>query len=168
MLQYILHHSTHSFRGRHNTLSVNSSNLLVRYVILRFEGIHIVYTERQDILFVDSIYNGVGVEFIAECLLCGFQFQISTAACVLGEDRCARETEDMVFLEVLGDGVVHLTEIASVALVKYYHHPLLEDRMVLVLLYEDGEFLYGGDDDTVVVITAVLILVFQLSLKDGS
>ena len=39
--------------------------------------------------------------------------------------------------------------------------------MVLVLLYEDGEFLYGGDDDTVVVITAVLILVFQLSLKDG-
>ena len=73
----------------------------------------------------------------------------------------------MVFLEVLGDSIMHLTKVASVALIKYNHHSLLEDRMVLVLLYEDGEFLYGGDDNTVVVVAAALILVFQLSLKDG-
>ena len=107
------------------------------------------------------------MEFIAECLLCGFQFQISAAACVLGEDRCARKAEYMVFLEVLGYGVVHLAKVASVALVKDNHHSLLEDGMVLVLLNEDGEFLYGGDDDTVVAVAAVLILVFQLPLKDG-
>ena len=71
-----------------------------------------------------DVHNCVGVEFIAECLLRGFQFQISTAACVLGEDRCASKSEDMVFLEVLGNGVVHLTEIASVALVKDNHHSL--------------------------------------------
>ena len=79
-------------------------------------------------------------------------------SCVLGEDRCARKSEDMVFLEVLGNGVMHLTKVASVALIKDNHHSLLKDRMVLVLLYEDGEFLYGGDDNTVVVIPPLLSL----------
>ena len=73
----------------------------------------------------------------------------------------------MVFFEVLGDGFMHFSKIASVAFIKYYHHSLLEYRMVLVLLYEDREFLYGSDNNAVIVITAVLILVFKLPLKDG-
>ena len=129
--------------------------------------IHIINPERQDIAVIDRIHDGVGVEFVPEGLLGGLQVQIPARPRVLREDRCARKTEQVVLFEVPGDGGVHLTEIGPVAFIENYHHPLLEDRMVLVLLYEYGQFLYGGDNDTVVVITAALVLVLKLPLENG-
>ena len=60
---------------------------------------------------------------------------------------------------------MHLAKIAAVALVENYHHALLKDRMVLVLLDEDGEFLDGGDYYAIIVIAAAFVPVFKLSLK---
>ena len=105
------------------------------------------------------------MEFVSKCLLGGFQPHISTSHCILCKYWGACESKQIIFLEVLGNGTVHLTEVAPVALVKDYYHPLLKHRMVLVLLHKDGELLDGGNYDPVVVITTILILILQLPLK---
>ena len=108
------------------------------------------------------------MEFVSKCLLGSFQSHISTSPCILCKDWSACKTKQIIFLEVLGNGTVHLTEVAPVALIKDYHHPLLKYRMVLVLLHKDGELLDGGDYNPIIVITTILILIFQLSLKHCS
>ena len=105
------------------------------------------------------------MEFVSKCLLCGFEPHISTSPCILCKDWSAGEAKQIIFLEVLGNGAVHLAEVAPVALIEDYHHPLLKYRMVPVLLHKDGELLDGGDNNSVIVITAILIPVLQLSLK---
>ena len=92
------------------------------------------------------------MQFVAECLLGGFQLYVAARACIRCKDGCSGETEQMVFLKVLGDGRVHLAEVAAMTLVEDDDHVLLEYLVSFVLLHEDGQFLYGGDDDTVVVV----------------
>ena len=99
-----------------------------------------------------------------------YVWSLSPNACwvvfsLISPPATACESKQIIFLEVLGNGTVHLTEVAPVALVKDYYHPLLKHRMVLVLLHKDGELLDGGNYDPVVVITTILILILQLPLK---
>ncbi len=66
--------------------------------------------------------------------------------------------KEVVFLESLGDGGVHIAKLRAVALVEYHDHLLAVDVVVGVILDEVGEFLYGGDDDAAL---AVVQLLFQ-------
>ena len=52
---------------------------------------------------------------------------------------------------------MHLTKVAPVALIKNDDHPLLENRVVLVLLDKDGEFLDGGNYNPVIMVPTILI-----------
>ena len=167
MLNDIFHHLRHSFRRSHCLFPVNGGNLFIRNAGFIIDGIDVVDPERQDILVIDRIHNGVGVELVAEGLLGGLQPQVTACPCILCENRRAGEPEKMVFLEVLRDGCVHLAEVASVAFVENDHHALLEYRMVLVLLDKDGKLLYGSDNDAVVMVSAVLVPVLQLPLQYG-
>ena len=105
------------------------------------------------------------MEFVTKGLLGGFQSHIPTSPCILCKDGSAGETKEVIFLEVLGDGCMHLTKVASVALIKDDHQPLLEDRVVLVLLDKDGEFLDGGDNNPVIMVPTILVPVLQLPLE---
>ena len=105
------------------------------------------------------------MQFVAECLLGGFELYVAARACIRCKDGRSGETEQMVFLEVLGYCRVHLTEVAAMTLVEDDDHVLLEYLVSFVLLHEDGQFLNGGDDYLVFVryiLPILLFLVLQL------
>ena len=77
------------------------------------------------------------MQFVTKRLLGGLHADVASRAGVLGKDGRTRKTKQMVFLEMVGNGFVHLAEIAAVALVEDDHHLLLKDGMVLVFLNED-------------------------------
>ena len=106
----------------------------------------------------DGIHDGVGVQTLAKHVFGGFQRTLARSGNVLHEDWRAGEAEEVVFLESLGDGGVHVAKLRAVALVEYHDHLLAVDVVVGVLLDEVGELLYGGDDDAAL---AVVQLLFQ-------
>ena len=168
MVNDIFHYLRHSLRRGHCLFPVNGRNLFVSDTCLLLHGIDIIDSEREYVAVIDGINDGVCVEFVSEGLLRGFQPHVSSGSGILCEDRRARETEHVIFLEVLRDGGMHLSEVASVTFIEDNYHALLEYGVVLVLLDEDGKLLYGRDNDTVIMMSAVLVLVLQLSLQYGS
>ena len=66
----------------------------------------------------------------------------------------------MVTLEGVGDAVVHLIELRTVALIENQHHVSIVDVVLAVLGNEAAELLDCGDDDTA-------IRVLKLALENG-
>ena len=61
----------------------------------------------------------------------------------------------------MNDSTVHITELATVALVKDDHHVLLIDLMPRIFLDKGRQLLDGGNDD-------MRFRVFQLAFQDRS
>ena len=59
----------------------------------------------------DGIYDGIGVQTLAKHVLGGFQRTLARRGDVLYEDWRAGKTEEVVFLESLGDGGVHVAKL---------------------------------------------------------
>ena len=57
-------------------------------------------------------------------------------SCIGGENRRARKTEQVIFLERLDNLGVHIAELAAVALVEYDDAMFVEHFMPLVLGHE--------------------------------
>ena len=106
----------------------------------------------------DGIHNSVSVQTLAKHVFGGFQRTLARCGDILHEDWRTGKTEEVVFLESLGDGGVHVAKLRAVALVEYHDHLLAVDVVIGVLLDEIGELLYGGDDDAAL---AVVQLLFQ-------
>ena len=65
----------------------------------------------------------------------------------------------MVLFEIVNNGLVHITELAAVALVKDDHNVLLVDLMPRIFLDEGRQLLDGGNDD-------MCFRVFQLAFQN--
>ena len=65
----------------------------------------------------------------------------------------------MVLFEIVNNSLVHITELAAVALVKDDHNVLLVDLMPWILLDEGRQLLDGGNDD-------MRFRVFQLAFQN--
>ena len=65
----------------------------------------------------------------------------------------------MVLFEIVNNGLVHITELAAVALVKDDYNTLLVDLMPRIFLDEGRQLLDGGNDD-------MCFRVFQLAFQD--
>ena len=100
------------------------------------------------------------MELVAEGLGGGEELRPAGGPGIGGKDRGAGEAEQMVFLEILHDGRVHISELTAVALVEDDDHMLLIDLVGRVFFDESGQLLDGGDDDMGVV-------VLQLLFQDG-
>ena len=64
----------------------------------------------------------------------------------------------MVLFEIVNNGLVHITELAAVALVKDDHNVLLVDLMPRIFLDKGRQLLDGGNDD-------MRFRVFQLAFQ---
>ena len=137
MLEDILHYLSNTLGRTHRFLAVDTLHFLIFYLLFLPDGIDIIDAERQHVLIVDGIHDGVGMQLVAKRLLGGLHADVASRAGVLGKDGRTCKTKQMVFLEMVGNGFVHLAEIAAVALVEDDHHLLLKDGMVLVFLNED-------------------------------
>ena len=146
--------------GRHERLfAVNVPNLLIVHVWLCVHRLDVVHTERQHILVVDGIHDGVGVQLVAERLRCGEIARVGRASCVDCKNRRSCKSEQVVLFEIVNNGLVHITELAAVALVKDDHNVLLVDLMPRILLNEGRQLLDGGNDD-------MSFRVFQLAFQN--
>jgi len=67
------------------------------------------------------------VQAVAERLSGGAQIGGASGFRVHGEDGRAGESEQMIVLEMLGDGGMHLSELAAMAFVENQHHMLRVD-----------------------------------------
>ena len=73
------------------------------------------------------------MQTVTEGLFGGLQVRESAAGRVLREDRRSGESEHMVTLEGVGDTVVHLIELRTVALVENQHYVGIIDVVLAVL-----------------------------------
>ena len=87
------------------------------------------------------------MQLVPKCLLCGAQIRVLSRPGVDRKDGCSGEAEQVIVLKCLGDGLVHISELAAVALVKNDDDMLAKDGVTLVLPHENIQLLNGGDDD---------------------
>ena len=159
MVKDVLGHQRNTL-GRHERLfAVNVPNLLIVHVWLCVHRLDVVHTERQHILVVDGIHDGVGVQLVAERLRCGEIARVGRASCVDCKNRRSCKSEQVVLFEIVNNGLVHITELAAVALVKDDHNVLLVDLMPRILLNEGRQLLDGGNND-------MSFRVFQLAFQN--
>ena len=98
------------FRGGHCLLPVNCRYLLVQDALLLLDGVDVVNPERKDILIIDGIHNGVGVELVPKGLLVVFSL-ISPPVPAFCAKMGVPVKPKRLYSEVLGDGCMHLTKI---------------------------------------------------------
>ena len=148
--------------GRHvGFLPVDVPDALVINIRLGIHRLYVVHAERQDVLVIDSVHNGIGVELVAESLSRGEKLRAAGGSGVCGENGGTCESKQVILLEILDDSRVHITELATMTLVKDDDHPFSVDRMILLFLNESGQLLNGGYDD-------VSVIVLKLLFQNGS
>ena len=96
---------------------------------------------------------------VAERLRRGKITWVSRSSCVDCKNRRSSKAEQVVLFEIVDNGLVHITELAAVALVKDNHNVLLVDLMPRIFLDEGRQFLDGGNDD-------MSFRVFQLAFQN--
>ena len=159
VVEDVLCHQRNTLGSHECLFPVNVPNLLVIHVRLCVHRFDVIHTERQHILVVDGIHDGVGVQLVTERLCCGEVTRISGASRVDCKNRCSGKSKQMVFFEVVNNSLVHITELAAVALVKDDHNVLLVDLMPRIFLDEGRQLLDRGNDD-------MCFRVFQLAFQN--
>ena len=137
---------------------VNIPDLFIVHIQLCVHRLDVVHTERQHILVVDGIHDGISMQLVTKGLCRGKITWVSRSSCIGRKNRGACEAKQMVFFEIVNNGLVHITELATVALVKDDHNVLLIDLMPRILFDEGRQLLDGGNDD-------MCFRVFQLTFQ---
>ena len=121
-----------TLRGSHSLLPVDIIYILVADTFLLSHRVDVVNPERKDIAIIDCIDNRIGMELVSKGLRCCQHLQIAAMTSIGCKDRSSRKTKQMVVPECLHDSLMHVTELASVALIKDYDTVSVIDRMGLV------------------------------------
>ena len=155
----ILGHQRDALGCHERFFPVDIPNLFIVHVRLCVHRLDVVHTERQHILVVDGIHNGISMQLVAKGLCRGKITWVSRSSCIGRKNRGACEAKQVVFFEIVNNGLVHITELAAVALVKDDHNVLLVDLMPRILLDEGRHLLDRGNDD-------MCFRVFQLAFQN--
>ena len=159
VVEDVLGHQRNTLGCHKRLFPVNVPNLLVVHVRLCVHRFDVIHTERQHILVVDGIHDGVGVQLVTERLRRGEIAWISGASCVDCKNRRSGKAEQVVLFEIVDNGFMHITELAAVALVKDDHNMLLVDLMPRIFLDEGRQLLDCSNDD-------MCFRVFQLAFQN--
>ena len=158
VVKYILGHKFNPF-GRHICpLAVDVVNILIHHLLVNVHCFDVIHAERQDIVIIDRIHNGVGVQLVAKGLLGREKLRGVRLLCVDREDRRSGKAEQVVPAEVLHNRRVHIAELGTMAFVKDDDNVLLIDRVTGIFLDKGCQLLNGRNDDMAVL---VLKLLFQ-------
>ena len=147
VLTDVAHHLGQPLGRQQRSLGIDSADLGVAHDVGHLDRVDVVDAERQHVLVPDRVHDRVRVQLVAEGLRGGAQLDVPAGAGVGREDRCAREPEEVVVAEGLGDGRVHVPELAAVALVEDEDDVPGVDGVLAVVPHEVGELLDRGDDD---------------------
>ena len=148
MRENVLHHHRNSLRRHHHLFAIDIPDHLIRDILIRLHRLDVVHAERQHISVADSIHDGIAVQLVAKRLRRREEFRILPTARIDRENRCPREAEEMILLEIFHNRRMHIAELASMALIENDDHMLSIDRMPRILLDERRKLLDRRDDDT--------------------
>ena len=118
MFPDIRHNLRNAFGSKQSLFRINGRNLLIPDMFRRLDGIDVIHTERQDILVIDRIDDGVGVEFVSKGLFRCTEECLAASGSVFREDGCSGKTEQVVAFEGVRDVSMHVAELTAVAFVK--------------------------------------------------
>ncbi len=121
-----------AFRCQQRPLGIDGGHLLVLDPRPGLDRVDIVDAERQHVLVIDGIDNGVGVQLVAKRLLCRAPPGIAAGAGIFRKDRRAGESEQVIALEHARDLGVHVAKLAAVAFVENHHDMIVIDIMLAV------------------------------------
>ena len=145
--------------GRHICpLAVDVVNILIHHLLVNVHRFDVIHAERQDIVIIDRVHNGVGMQLVAKGLLGREKLRGVRLLRVDREDRRSGKAEQMVLAEILHNRRVHIAELGAMAFVKDDDNVLLIDRMTGIFLDKGCQLLNGRNDDMAVL---VLKLLFQ-------
>ena len=144
----------------HRLLNINGSHLRIFDVGFFSHRVDVVDAERQHIAVIDGVHDRISVKLIAKGLRCSTHIGISAGTGIDRKNRRTRKPEQVIILERLGDSLMHVAELAAVALIEDDDKTLLERGMSFVFTHEDVELLNGRDDD-------MYVRVAHLPLEDG-
>ena len=161
MLQYVLRHNADALRSHHNLLPVNVPYHLVCDFFIRVHCLNIIYPEWKDILIIDCIHNRVTMQLIAKGLPCRKKLRILRSSGIYGKNRSSCKSEQVIFLEILYNGCVHISKLAAMTLVKNNDDVFCIYLMPRILLNKSCQLLNGSNND-------MRIWIFQLAFQYGS
>ena len=136
MFQNIIGNKCDTLRCFQCFLPVDIPHFLIINVCVYIHCFDVVHTERKHILIIDCVHDCISVELVSESLLRCKELHIPNSSCISREYRCAGKAEQMIFLEIFHNSCVHISELASVALVKDNYNVLAEHLMPFILSYE--------------------------------
>ena len=168
MIQDVLGDERDPLRCHERLFAIDVPNLLVFNAVIRVHRLDIIHAERQHVLIVDSIDDGVSVQLIAKHLRRCHELRASTSHGIGGEDGRTGEPEDMVFLEILDDSGVHVAELSAMTFVEDDDDMFLIHRMPGIFIDEDRQLLRRGDDDLALRILKLLLQYLRGSIAVGS
>lgn len=153
----VAHDQRHALVGlQHFCLVDGLHEGAVVLVVLSLVGADVLNVETEHVPVEDGAVDHVGMEALPEDVGGG----PSVLGLVLLEAGRSRETEILCLFEEALDVVVHLSELAPVALVDDEDHLLvrqvLEILLVMVRLDRDGHLLDGGADQFLVLVLELL------------
>ena len=160
MLQRVADNLFNALWRTHCLFNVNGSHLRIFDVGFFFHRVDVVDAERQHVSVVDGIHDRISVKLIAKGLRCSTHIGITAGTGIDRKNRRTRKPEQVIILERLGDSLMHIAELAAVALIEDDDKMLLERGMPFVFTHEDIELLNGRDDD-------MYVRVAHLPLEDG-
>ena len=158
MLKNVLGYHLNAFGSHEGFLAINIPDSFIVDIRVCIHGFDIIHTERQYIFVIDGIHNGIGVELVSEGLFGRKILWIPNGTGIRSENRSPSKSEQMISLEALDNGRMHIAKLAAMAFVKNDDHMLLVDLMTGIFLDKCRKLLYGRNDDMCVLI---LQLAFQ-------
>ncbi len=111
MVQDVSYNFGNSFGRSQGPLSVNGINFFILDMIRQFHGVDEINPKGQDIAIIDRVNNGISVKLFAKDLFCCGKSRVTPQGRIGGENGGACKTKDMISLEMLNDGAVHLTKL---------------------------------------------------------
>ena len=160
MIQNILGDQRDSLWSHKCFFSVDIPYLLIVNIPVDIHGLDVIHSEWKYVLIIDSINDGVGMKLVTKGLCCGEELRIFNLSSIHSQNRCSGEAEHIIFLEVLHDSSMHITELTAMAFIEDDNNLLLVNLMVFVLLDEGRQLLNSCNDD-------MGIRVFQLLLQNS-
>ena len=155
MFQYVLCYNSDTLRSHHNLFTVDVPDHLICDFFFHIHRFNIIHPEWKNIFIVNRIHNRITVELISKGLTCSKEFRILGSAGINRENRCSCKSEQMIFLKILHNRSMHISELTAVALIKNNNNMFRIHFMSRILFYKSSQFLDCSNND-------VCIWIFQL------
>ena len=155
MFQYVLCYNSDTLRSHHNLFTVDIPDHFVRDFFFHIHCFNIIHPEWKNIFIVNGIHNRITMELISKSLTCGKELRILGSAGINRKNWCSCKSKQMIFLKILYNCSVHISELAAVALIKNNNDMFRVNFMSRILFYKGSQFLDCSNND-------VCIRFFQL------